>query len=186
MCPFALAARAAISHCMSSSRSRLRTARKAPASLPPPPAPPTLPQGSPTSFARALWRVASADVSAGNAVTLFDDGAKTFDAMVAMIEEARHSVLLESYILRADTVGQRFAAALGAAAHRGVHVRLLSDWIGRRGTPESFLDGMRTAGVDVRVFSPPGWRRWLGLVPRDHRKLLVTDGATGLTGGIGS
>jgi cardiolipin synthase len=39
--------------------------------------------------------------------------------------------------------------------------------------------------VDVRVFSPPGFRPWLGLVPRDHRKLLVVDGEAGVTGGIG-
>ena len=129
--------------------------------------------------------MASADVSSGNAITLFDDGTKTFDAMIEMIDTARRSVVLESYILRADAVGQRFAAALGAAAARGVRVRLLSDWIGRRGTPNAFLERMRAAGVAVRVFSPPGWRRWLGIVPRDHRKLLVTDQAVGITGGIG-
>ena len=31
----------------------------------------------------------------------------------------------------------------------------------------------------------PGFRAWLGLVPRDHRKLLVVDGAVGITGGVG-
>jgi cardiolipin synthase len=151
----------------------------------PPPAPPALPSGQGTSFARALWRVAAADVSAGNVVTLFDDGAKTFDAMIAMIDEARRSVVLESYILRGDTVGQRFAAALGAAAQRGVHVRVLGDWIGSRGTPGSFHNALRRSGVELRIFNRPGWRRWLGFVPRDHRKLLVADDAVGLTGGIG-
>ena len=31
----------------------------------------------------------------------------------------------------------------------------------------------------------PGFRPWLGLVPRDHRKLLVADGHVGITGGVG-
>jgi cardiolipin synthase len=152
---------------------------------PAPPAPPALPAGRSTTFARALWRIAAADVSAGNQVTLFDDGAKTFDAMIAMIDGARHSVTLESYILRGDSVGGRFAGALAAAAGRGVHVRLLGDWIGSWGTPGSFLKAIRRSGVELRIFNRPGWRRWFGLVPRDHRKLLVADGAVGLTGGIG-
>ena len=150
-----------------------------------PPAPPALPAGQGTSFARALWRIAAADVSAGNVVSLFDDGAKTFDAMIEMIQHARHTAVLESYILRADSVGQRFAAALGDAKKRGVRVRVLGDWVGSRGTPASFHSALRRSGVELRIFSRPGWRRWLGLVPRDHRKLLVVDDAIGLTGGIG-
>jgi cardiolipin synthase len=34
-------------------------------------------------------------------------------------------------------------------------------------------------------FNPPGFRRWLGLVPRDHRKVLVVDDRVALTGGFG-
>ena len=168
---------------MSGTRSRDRaTSHK---TVPPPPAPPALPVGEGTTFARALWRIASADVSAGNSVTLFDNGAKTFDAMIAMIDESRHSVVLESYILRGDSVGQRFAVSLGEAAKRGVQVRVLGDWVGSWGTPRSFHKALRRSGVELRIFNQPGWRPWLGLVPRDHRKLLVADGAVGLTGGIG-
>ena len=118
-------------------------------------------------------------------MTLLEDGAKTFDTMIAIIEHARESVSLESYIYRADAVGARFAAALAAAAARGVRVRVLADWVGRMGTPGSYFVAMRRTGVDVRIFSPPGWHRWFGLIPRDHRKLLVADGHVGLTGGIG-
>ena len=93
--------------------------------------------------------------------------------------------MLESYILRSDGVGMRFAAALGAAAKRGVHVRLLSDWVGSRDASRSYLAGLREVGVEVRIFNPPGLHRWFGLVPRDHRRMLVTDGTVGITGGIG-
>ncbi len=150
-----------------------------------PPAPPPLAEDAVPSFARALWRVAAADVSSGNAVKLFDTGAETFDAMIATIDGARRSVELETYILKSDTVGMRFSAALMAAAARGVRVRLLADWLGARGIRSSYFSQLRKAGVDVRVFNRPGWRRWLGIVPRDHRKLLVADRAIGLTGGFG-
>jgi cardiolipin synthase len=137
------------------------------------------------SFARGLWRIAAADVSSGNRVRLLRDGPATFDAMIALIEGARATVCLESYILRSDEVGERFAAALIAAAGRGVEVRLLCDWIGMRGISRRFVARLREAKVDVRIFSPPGFRRWLGLVPRDHRKLLVVDDQCGITGGVG-
>jgi cardiolipin synthase A/B len=124
-------------------------------------------------------------VSSGNRVTLLRDGPATFSAMLGLIAEAEHAVNLEGYIFRDDEVGQQFALSLMDAARRGVTVRLLVDWIGRMGTPRAFFDQMRRGGVDVRLFNSPGFRPWLGLVPRDHRKLLVVDGQSGVTGGIG-
>ena len=43
------------------------------------------------SFSRALWRIASADVSSGNRVTLLRDGPGTFEAMLAMIRTSEES-----------------------------------------------------------------------------------------------
>jgi cardiolipin synthase len=137
------------------------------------------------SFARGLWRIAAADVSSGNTVALLRDGPATFDAMIALIDAAESSVALESYIFRSDEVGRRIGEALVGAVKRGVDVRLLLDWIGVRGTARAFLKQLRHAGVEIAVFNPPGFRRWLGLVPRDHRKLLVVDGRIGITGGVG-
>ncbi|HVE77328.1 MAG TPA: phospholipase D-like domain-containing protein [Gemmatimonadaceae bacterium] len=147
-----------------------------------PPPPPV--EGRP-SFARGLWRIAAADVSSGNRVRLLHDGPETFDEMIGLVEGAHESVMLESYIVRSDEVGERFAGPLVAAAQRGVRVRLLADWVGMRGTSREFFDRLRRGGVEVRIFNPPGMRPWLGLVPRDHRKLLVVDEAVGVTGGVG-
>src|SRR5690349_2017608 len=67
------------------------------------------------SFARGLWRIAAADVSSNNRVRLLRDGPATFDAMVELIEQARTSVALESYIFRSDEVGRRFGETLTRA-----------------------------------------------------------------------
>ena len=75
--------------------------------------------------------------------------------------------------LRRD--GPALRDALVDAVSRGVSVRLLTDWIGMRGIRSSFVSNLRKAGVELRVFNPPGFRAWFGLVPRDHRKLLVVD-----------
>lgn len=137
------------------------------------------------SFSRALWRIASADVSSGNRVTLLRDGPGTFEAMLAMIEAAQESVEFEGYIYRRDEIGMRFADAFVRASERGVRVRVLMDWLGRLPTPASFFRKLRRENLDVRLFNPPGFRAWLGLLPRDHRKVLVVDGKSGVTGGIG-
>lgn len=105
--------------------------------------------------------------------------------MLELIQTAERTVCLEGYIFRNDEVGVQFAEALCGAAERGVSVRLLIDWIGRLGTPMHFFHAMARRGVQVRIFNRPGFRRWLGLVPRDHRKLLVVDDRAGVTGGIG-
>lgn len=105
--------------------------------------------------------------------------------MIEMIEGATDFVSLESYIFMSDSIGQRFSDALVAAAQRGVRVRVIADWIGSKETGRSFWNGMRAGGVEVSIFNPPGFQAWLGLLPRDHRKLLVVDGKVGLTGGIG-
>jgi cardiolipin synthase len=157
---------------------------RVPTSTSVPARPATLALGEGPSFARALWRLASADVSTGNVVHLLTDGNATFDAMLALIDSAQDEVCLESYIVSDDVVGRRFAASLGAAAARGVRVRFLTDWVGARGA-SPLLNEMRGLKIEVRVFNRPGWRPWLGLIPRDHRKLLVTDSAIGVTGGIG-
>src|SRR4051812_22851582 len=137
------------------------------------------------SFSRGLWRIAAADVSSGNRVRLLRDGPATFDAMMQLIDGAQRSVALESYIFRSDEVGQRFGDGLLSAVRRGVSVRLLLDWIGIRGTSRGFIRSLRKGGVQVGTYNPIGFRRWLGLVPRDHRKLLIVDESVGITGGVG-
>ena len=105
--------------------------------------------------------------------------------MCDAIEAAETSVVLEAYILRSDEVGHRIGAALIVAAGRGVAVRVLSDWIGMRGIKSSFIAMLTEAGIQHRAFNPPGLRAWFGLIPRDHRKLLVVDSSVGITGGVG-
>jgi cardiolipin synthase len=118
-------------------------------------------------------------------VTLLRDGSGTFEAMLDLIDSAKETVDFEGYIFRNDEVGDRFCKAFIDAAERGVQVRLLVDWLGRLPTRWSYFRRLRRERLEVRQFNPPGFRAWLGLLPRDHRKVLVTDGRSGITGGIG-
>ncbi len=99
-------------------------------------------------------------------------GHKYFPAMLAAIAAAQTSVQLETYIFSNGELGQRFLAALLAAAQRGVRVRVLVDAVGSWFLPNHFFDPLLAAGAEVRRFNP--LRLW-GFGVRDHRKLLICD-----------
>jgi cardiolipin synthase A/B len=127
-----------------------------------------------------LQRIDGSPILDGNRVQFFFGARGAFDAMRRAIEDARHEILVEFYVL-ADEAGQRLADLLVAAAGRGVAVRVLADASHRRReTP--FWQPLRDAGVDLKLFQPffkpPGYRP-----PRDHRKILVVDRRIAFTGG---
>lgn len=133
---------------------------------------------------RALDRAAGIQVIPGNAVTLLIDGPDTYAAMHAQIASATHRIHLENYIIHDDAVGHGFAEALIGKARAGVKVRVLYDWAGSFGTSRRFWRMLRDAGVEVCAFGPPRLRDPLLFFARDHRKLLVVDGARAVTGGL--
>ncbi len=63
-------------------------------------------------------------------------------------------------------------------------VRVLYDWFGCLDVSRSHWKEMRDAGVDVRVVNPPTVGTPLGVIRRDHRKLIGVDGLYGSTGGV--
>jgi cardiolipin synthase len=105
--------------------------------------------------------------------------------MLAAIGNARHRILLESYLFATDDVGQRFVAALAERARAGVEVRLIVDAVGSLlRFPRREELHMREIGVAVRRFHRWRWRQPLRYNRRDHRKLLVVDGDTAFVGGF--
>ena len=132
---------------------------------------------------RAMDRAAGGRPIPGNRVTLLRDGPEIFPAMLERIAAAKQWIHLDSYIIRGDATGQRFAAALIERARAGVSVRILTDWLGSVSTRRRFWRRLREAGADIRKFGPPKLLRLRRNLIRDHRKLLVVDGTTAITGG---
>ncbi|WP_437620035.1 phospholipase D-like domain-containing protein [Sorangium sp. So ce1151] len=117
-------------------------------------------------------------------VALLRDGAQAYPAMLEAIARAQRTICLETYILRGDRTGQRFAEALAARAAAGVEVSLLFDAWGSS-VSSSFLDGLRRAGVRPLAFRPIELSAPFGKVARrDHRKALIVDGTVAFTGGL--
>ncbi|QIN83266.1 cardiolipin synthase B [Rubrobacter tropicus] len=133
---------------------------------------------------RALARVSDAPLREGNGLHLLKNGPDTYEDWLAAIARAERWVHLDNYIFQADEIGHRFAAALGSKAESGVRVRVLYDWFGCLDVPRSFWKGLRRAGAEVRPVNPPAFGYPLGVIRRDHRKLLVVDGEYASTGGV--
>ena len=123
----------------------------------------------------------------GNKVTLLQDGAGTYPAMLAAIRSARDHINLETYIIEDDEIGRQFADALLEQQGRGVQVNVIYDSVGGTSTPKAFFDRLKAGGIEVLEFNPINPLKaktpWL-INNRDHRKLLVVDGRTAFIGGI--
>ena len=151
---------------------------------------PLLPGRPASSSARvladqALDRATGVEPIAGNRVDLLIDGRAHFDAWLAAIRSARKSIFLENYIIRDDEVGRAFVAALAERAALGVRVAVIRDWLGCLGyTNAAFWRPLLEAGGEVRVYNPPRLDSPFGWLGRDHRKLLVVDGAVGFVSGV--
>ena len=135
-------------------------------------------------FRRALGVLLWPPLVAGNEVTTLIDGAEIFPAMLNAIHAAKVSITFETFVFR-DEIGKRFCKALASAASRGVRVHVLLDWLGSRTMPATMLSSIREAGADVELYHAPSWFHLGRLNNRTHRKLMIIDGTTGFTGGVG-
>ncbi|MEO7033859.1 MAG: phospholipase D-like domain-containing protein [Polyangiaceae bacterium] len=124
----------------------------------------------------------------GNALQLLRNGSAAFPEMLAALAGAKQQVLLEMYWFDSDSIGRQFAAALAAAAQRGVEVSVIYDAVGSVSANDDMFNGLQRAGARVIEFNPIApWKRRFRLstlTHRDHRKILVVDGRIGFTGGI--
>ena len=119
------------------------------------------------------------------AVVRFEsDGEAALAQLQRVIGSARHTLDICTYVLGDDEVGAAVAAALADRARAGVRVRLLIDSIGSLKSARSHEAMLKNAGVRTRLFMPALGRPGRGRVNlRNHRKLLIADGAVVWSGG---
>jgi len=137
------------------------------------------------ALAKLVGQVTSRPLVDGNAIEPLLGGDEAYPRMLAAIDAATRSIGMASYIFDNDRTGKLFAEALGRAVHRGVTVCVLIDGIGSRYTLPSIVGVLAAQGVRVARFLPttvPLYFPYANL--RNHRKILVIDGAVGFTGGL--
>lgn len=144
-------------------------------------------QVSPTeepSWYQAMHRLSDFTLLHGNDVTLLVNGEATFDSILEGIESAENYILFQFYMIHDDGLGQRVQQALIDKARTGVKVLVLYDEVGSSGLPETYVEALETAGIEVSSFKPTqGWQNRFQLNFRNHRKMVVVDGKVAWVGG---
>ncbi len=98
-----------------------------------------------------------------------------------MIEEARSTIHITTYILGWDEASRAILERLAERAREGVSVRLLIDDLGSWRLPRRKLAPLTQAGARVAFFMPVFHVPLRGRANlRNHRKLIVVDGRTSL------
>jgi cardiolipin synthase len=135
--------------------------------------------------AEYLAALVAADLVTGNEYEVLVNGDQVFPAMLKAIDAAKERVSFETYVYEKGQISNSFTDALERAAKRGVDVRVIVDAVGASQMEDGHVERLRAAGCHVVDFNPSQWYGLEELNYRTHRKILVVDGETGFTGGVG-
>ncbi|WP_263078182.1 cardiolipin synthase [Endozoicomonas sp. Mp262] len=121
----------------------------------------------------------------GNKLELYHQSDDIIAGLLADIEGARKSLVLEFYIWEPVGRIRELAMAVIAAAKRGVHCLIILDAVGSRSFLKSpWRKRFNEAGIRVTESMPVGLLRMLveRIDIRNHRKVMVVDDAVAWTG----
>ncbi len=137
------------------------------------------------TLARVVGHIAKQPLVPGNLIEPLINGDEAYPAMLEAINQATKTITFVTYIFDRDEAGLAFTHALGEAVRRGVQVRVLIDSAGTRYSWPSVLGTLRHEKIPHARFLPAFalWRL-MAMNLRTHRKILVTDGTVGFTGGL--
>ena len=138
-------------------------------------------------MSRLGWISAASPAVNGDATHLFEKFDDVIDGMIADIDKAEVSILLETYIWEQKGRIADVVAALKRAVERGVECRILvdavgsSDWLKSNDPHE-----LRESGLHVAGALPVGlWHNVFGRADlRLHRKIMTVDRSSAWTGSM--
>jgi cardiolipin synthase len=121
-----------------------------------------------------------------NRVELLENGEEYFPRVFDALRAAKSEILLETFIVFEDKVGEELQQILIDAARRGVRTTVSLDGFGCGELSTGYLAALSDAGVHLQMFDPApkhlGFRtNWFR---RLHRKIVVVDGLIAFIGGI--
>ena len=120
----------------------------------------------------------------GNKVRLCKTGIEVYNELVALIDCAKHQILITTFILSRDEVGKAIVDKLAVKAANGITVRLLLDDIGSFFTSRRFLAPILQNGGQIAYFMPLFRAPFHGGTNlRNHRKIAIADQKVVLAGG---
>jgi cardiolipin synthase A/B len=115
---------------------------------------------------------------------LHENGSHARQALISVIESATATLDVCTFVLGRDVLGQEITQKLMQCAKKGVRVRLMIDGLGRYLDGHPDLRSLKTAGVRVALFVSPLKSPFPGRTNlRNHRKMVIADGARTWMGG---
>ncbi|MHC8398894.1 cardiolipin synthase ClsB [Pseudomonas sp. MDT1-17] len=121
-----------------------------------------------------------------NRVDMLENGEAYFPRVFEAMRQAKTEILLETFIVFEDKVGNELQEVLIAAAQRGVRITASLDGFGCGELSTGYLTALSEAGVRIQIFDPAP--KHLGIrtnwFRRLHRKIVVVDGTIAFIGGI--
>jgi cardiolipin synthase len=124
------------------------------------------------------------DYRGGHYIELLRSGENFFAASERVIDEAKHYIHFQTYIVDDDETGRRIVNALIRASERGVRVYFLLDAYGGNSFSKELINLVGKTGILFRMFSPGLIGNDFQLSLRLHHKVLLADGDTAIIGGM--
>lgn len=116
-----------------------------------------------------------------NKLTLLADGPERLEALLALIQGAKHELRILYYMFKDDAAGHKVRDALREAGERGVQVSVLVDGFGSQNVAEGFFKALNEGNCRFCRFEPRWGRRYL---LRNHQKLALADRELVIAGGF--
>lgn len=135
-----------------------------------------------------MARAEGLSFSHDNSLVLLPTGTEKFTDLFQAVRQARHSIHLEYFNFRNDSISNELFSLLIERAKAGVKVRIIFDGFGNssnnRPLRKRHLEAFREAGLEIYEFDPVRFPWVNHAFHRDHRKIVVIDGVLGYTGGM--
>ncbi|MBR1883294.1 MAG: cardiolipin synthase [Muribaculaceae bacterium] len=129
--------------------------------------------------------LAQAHYFPGNDIQIFTSGIEKFNALKADLLAANTYIHLQYYIIEDDRIGRELAQILEEKARQGVKVRVMYDHVGSYHFKASYFKRLRKAGIEAHPFLKVTFTQLVNRLNwRNHRKVVVIDGAIGYIGGM--
>jgi cardiolipin synthase len=136
-------------------------------------------------FTRTLQALTGGHLHQWSTMQVLTNGDQFYEAELAAIASAKHSINLEAYIFSKGELTQRFVKAMAERARAGVQVNIIVDAIGGLSQTKGYFDEITKAGGQVEWYHPIRWNTWPRINNRTHRELIIVDGSVGFIGGAG-
>ncbi len=144
-----------------------------------------VPAVSDKAFRQTMSLLTGTPLMAGNTIEVMINGNETYPKLWADLRAAKQTLTIQMYYCNPGKMATEMKDILIERAHAGVRVLFLYDTFGAGPLPASYLDSLKTGGIEVVGFRPVKWYELHKAQSRSHIRVVVADGRVGYTGGFG-